>query len=430
MKRILILILSGFLAFGFVGCGGTGAEDPGAAQADTNAGAEEASAPEPDAGGAHINVRVNYDEDAFDLMGTDYQSFLAGLNDSMVSESLDGESVGAEEADYYYILNNGVEVGLANDEVISVRVSYDRETVYPVPVLKGVGGEDTYHDAVAALGEPYYEGPESIGADGKELYTAVFYAGHFRYMKVYFDYETGYVSYIACFYAEAPVYEEAGGVKVGDSLDDLKGAYEKLYYATAYYDPSQGDPKYNRIYYTPMEDRDRGVECLEFYMYDKKVVKITTSVQDILEWRSYENVLGMNNVNKEDNMTGDRGNIVYFYDDAAGSEQVLLKLENCATEEIDIDKDGITEVIAYRPGSVEIVDYDAAAKTIISLDLCEDLGAVWSSYLGNAANVRPEYAKCVAAGFKEADGTNREEVYSVKDNVLTYIGPYSQDMFQ
>lgn len=432
IKRILIWILTAVLAFSAFGCGGSApATDPDAEEAGAGFEAEESSDSESRANRA----RVDYGEDAFDLMGTDYQSFLAKLNDDMVAEFLDGESAGVHEAAYYYILNNGSEVSLSADGyVISIRTFYDMETEYPVPVLKGIGGEDTYDDAVAALGEPYYEGVELAGEDEKEFYTAVFYAGQYRYLKVYFNNETKYVSYIACFYSDPPVYEEAGGIKVGDSLGDLKAAYEELYYATAYYDPSQGEPKYNRIYYTPTEDRDRGVECLEFYMYDKKVVKITTSVRDSLEWRNYEDIFGMKDVFKEDNMIGHTGNIIYFYDAAAGNEQVLLKVENCATEEIDIDDDGITEIVAYYSvdnwQAMDIYDYDPAADTILRLDVREALGAVSAGYMGNAANVKYEYSRCISAGFKGSDGKDRLEVYSVKDNILTYIGPDTQEMYR
>lgn len=429
MKGIPILILTVFLVFGFSGCGGGAA---GTAETDDGSEAAESSDPGPDSGAA-AEVRVNYEEDAFELMGTDYQSFLAKLSDGMVAEFLDGESAGAHEADYHYILNNGVEVSIAGDTVISVHVSYAMEADYPVPVIKGIGGEDTYAEAVTALGTPYYEGSELAGEDETEYYAAVFYAGQYRYLKVYFDKETGYAAFISCFYGEAPVYEEAGRIKAGDSLEDLKAAYDKLYYATAYYDPAQGEPEYNRIYYTPMEDRDDGTECLVFYLMDKKVVKITTEIRDNPGWRDYEDLFGRKDVFKENNMTGRSGNIVYFYDDASGNEQVLLKVENCATEEIDVDDDGITEIIAYKAGpvkAIDIFDYDAAAQTVLRLDVCEALGAGWSEYMGNAANVKEEYARCVAAGFSEESGADRIETYAVKDNVLTYIGPLGQEMFQ
>lgn len=367
-------------------------------------------------------------------MGIEYQSFLAGLNDSMVSEFFDGESAGVHEAAYHYNLNDGSEVDISADGyVISVRTFYDEETIYPVPLIKGISGEDTYDDVVDALGEPFYEGFEMAGEEEKEYYAAVFYAGSYRYLKVYFGSETKCVSSISCFYGEPPVYEEMNGIRAGDSLDDLKAAYDKLYYATAYYDPSQGGPRYNRIYYTPLEDRDRGVECLEFHVYDKKVVKVTTQVYDILGWRNYEDIFGMKDVFKENNMLGQSGNIVYFYNDAAGDEQVLLQAENCSTEEIDVDDDGITEIIAYKAGpvkAVDIYDYDQNTQAILHLDVCKELGADWSEYMGNAANVKPEYAKCIEAGFYGEDAADRIELYSVKDNILTYIGPYGRDMFQ
>lgn len=428
MNKIFVLFLTTALTWGLSGCGtDTGAESDTVEVVVS----EEATGAGITAEGIINPAGVDYEEDALDLMGMDYQSFLEKYDKSMIINYYDQESMEGLDADYYYVLNNGVEVNISGGVVISVRTFYNMETAYAVPVLNGIGGEDSYDDAVAELGKPYFEGPELAGRgeDKKEFYTAVFYAGKYRYLKVYFDNETKYVSYIACFYSEPPVLEETGGIKTGDSLDDLKAAYADLYYATAYYDESQGEPRYNRIYYTPVEARDRGAECLEFYLSDKKIVRITYNLYDIPGWRGYEDIFGMDNVYKENNMIGDQGNIIYFYDDVSGNEQVLLKVENCATEEIDVDGDEITEIIAYRAGSVEIIDYDIVAKAVMRLDICEALGAVWSSYLGNAANIKEEYAMCIAAGFK-TDGTMREEVYSIKDNILTYIGPYSQDMFQ
>jgi len=434
MKRILVLLLSAALAFGFFACGGAGSgeRDPDAAGVGAETG--EASGPGQTADRNRNRAEVDYGRDAFDLMGIEYQSFLAGLNDSMVFEFLDGESAGVHEAAYHYNLNDGSEVDISADGyVISVRTFYDEGTKYPAPMAKGIGGEDTYEEAVRVLGKPYYEGPETMGEEEKEYYTAVFYAGNGRYLKVYFNDETKYISSISCFYGEPPVYEEINGIKVGDSLDKLKAAYDKLYYATAYYDPSQGGPRYNRIYYTPIEDRDREVECLEFHVYDRKVVSITTEVYDILDRRDYEDVFGMKDVFKENNMLGHSGSIVYFYNDADGNEQVLLQAENCSTEEIDVDDDGITEIIAYKAGpvkAVDIYDYNPNAQTVLHLDVCKELGADWSEYIGNAANVKPVYAKCIQAGFYEEGAADRVGLYSVKDNILTYIGPFGPNMLQ
>lgn len=412
MKKFSVLLLTVSLIFGFAGCGSKAPE-------------KEIDSP------ASNSAEVDYTEDVLSLVGWDFQHFLDDYYDKeMVLEYREDEG----ESERYYLLKNGVEIS-AGEYIDSVRTFYDRKTEYPVPVVKGIGGDHDYDKVVAELGKPYYEGPELTGTgDGKkEFDTAVFYAGHFRYIKIYFDKETKAVSRIACFYDAAPVYEEIDGIKVGDSLDQLKAAYQELYYSPVSYDPSKGEPKYNRLYYTPLADDNRGVECLEFYLYDKKIVRITSNVYDTLEWRNYEDVFGRKNVFKEDNMTGHRGNIVYFYEDESGSEQVLLKIENCATEEIDIDGDGVTEIIAYKAGkmqALDIYDYDEETKTILHLDVCKTLGADWAGYKGNAANVKSEYKNCIDAGFREADGSYRTEVYSVKDNVLTDIGPDSRDMYQ
>ncbi len=417
MKRIPILILAAALLFCVSGCG---------SQTKTvfDAGASDSAAV-----GMQNAGKVNYEEDAFDLMGMEYQAFLQKYDDSMIAEY----STNAYEADYHYVLKNGVEASIYDGIVVSVRTFYYKEAEHPVPVLKGIGGGDGYDAVVGELGEPYYDGTELAGEDEKEFYAAVFYLGRYQYLKVYFENETKQVSHIFCFYGEAPELQEAGGIKIGDSLAKIKSVYNKLYYGTVFYDPSQGGPKYNRLYYVPIEDRDRGVECLEFYLYDKKVVRITSGIRDILEWRNYEDIFGRKDVYKENNMIGHHGSIIYFYDDAAGKEQVLLKVENCATEEKDVDSDGITEIIVYKAGkmkAIDIYDYNADTEMILHLDVCAALGAYWSEYMGNAANAKPEYSRCIEAGFHGSDGSDRTEVYSVKDNILTYIGPHSQEMYQ
>ncbi len=418
MRRISILLLSVVLTFVFFGC--VGGIDKGTdLEEDSNESARR---------------RVNYEEDAYDLMETDRQAFLTRY-ENMVLDFFDQDHMDGLEADYYYILNNGVEVGFYDDRIVSINIFYDRESLHPVPVLKGIGGEDKYKDAVDTLGEQYYKGAESVGREGKEkeYFAAVFYVGKYRYVKIYFDSDTEFVSHIACFYGEAPDFKEAGGIKAGDDLDRLKAAYRELYYETAYYDSSQGDPKYNRIYYTPTEVGDRGVECTVYYVYNKKVVKITSNVYDVLGWSNYVDIFGMKGILKENNMIGHKGNIVYFYDSADGKEQVLLTIDNCATEEIDVDNDDITEIIAYKAGekmALVIYDYDPATDTILKLDVCDALGAQWSSYRGNMSNGKQEYSRCIEAGFDEEDGSTRIEVYSVKDNILAYLGPYSQDLFQ
>jgi hypothetical protein len=193
MKRVPILLLAAALLFCVSGCGN---------QADkvSDAAATDPIASDPAEGSMQNAAKVNYEEDAFDLMGMEHQTFLQKHDESMVADY----STNAYEADYHYVLKNGVEASIYDGKVVSVRTFYYKEAEYPVPVLKGIGGGDGYDDVVDKLGEPYYEGSELAGEDEKELYAAVFYIGRYQYLKVYFENETKQVSHIYCFYGEAP----------------------------------------------------------------------------------------------------------------------------------------------------------------------------------------------------------------------------------
>lgn len=83
----------------------------------------------------------------------------------MIKDFFDKDRAGESEAEYQYVLNNGVEVSISNDKVVSVRTFYNTETEYPVPVLNGIGGEDRYYSVVSQLGERENCAAEEIDID-------------------------------------------------------------------------------------------------------------------------------------------------------------------------------------------------------------------------------------------------------------------------
>lgn len=203
MKKILVMFLIVALIFSFLGCNDNDNDND-----------------------ITTALGVNYEEDAHDLMEIDYKDFLEKYDESMIDTFLDKDSMDGLEADYYYILKNGVEVSIHNDKVVSVRTFYNIDAESPVPVMKNIGGEDSYDDVVGKLGEPYYEGTEltESGETGvKEFLTAVFYIGRFQYLKVYFDHETEYVSFIACFYGEEPVTDQTDTITISVKLSAPPG---------------------------------------------------------------------------------------------------------------------------------------------------------------------------------------------------------------
>jgi len=135
---------------------------------------------------------LDFQEDVYFIMGMDYALFQKILD----KDAVDIYEQNSEErmSEHYYQLKNGVTVSISNDQIFSVGTFYyDDSLEYPVPSLLGINGDDDYKSVINKLGEPYYDDPNSIPP------SVVYLVRYLTYVKIFFDSETGKVSYISCF---------------------------------------------------------------------------------------------------------------------------------------------------------------------------------------------------------------------------------------
>jgi hypothetical protein len=147
-------------------------------------------------------------------------------------------------------------------------------------------------------------------------------------------------------------------------------------------------------------------------------------------WSPYSDIFGKKNIYKEiDNVTSDGMDTKYFYINDAGEEETLLDIHSRSVEEKDIDSDAITELVVYLTGDTQAIGvYDFVDGVISYLDIDQTLQCSYSEFVGNMGNISREYENCIKATFKNEDGTERAEVYSLKDNILTYVCPFSDKL--
>lgn len=60
----------------------------------------------------------------------------------------------------------------------------------------GINGDDDYESVISKLGTPYYDNPEPTPS------SVVYLIRYKTYVEIFFDKETGKVSYISCFQEE------------------------------------------------------------------------------------------------------------------------------------------------------------------------------------------------------------------------------------
>lgn len=136
--------------------------------------------------------KLDFQDDVYFLMGIDY---------SLLQKIIDTDAVDIYEKDseermseHYYQLKNGVSIRITGNQVISVGTFYYDDSIeHPAPSLFGINGDDDYESVISKLGTPYYDDPESTPP------SVVYLVRYMTYVKIFFDSETGKVSYISCF---------------------------------------------------------------------------------------------------------------------------------------------------------------------------------------------------------------------------------------
>jgi len=219
------------------------------------------------------------------------------------------------------------------------------------------------------------------------------------------------------------------GVGIGNNLSELQTAYNDLKYEANWL-PEDNEPNFNRVYiYAPEDSRT----YIAFFLYEKEIVMIEVADGfdhmpgiDINE----KEILGITGVIKEtSNMSGKGANYKYIYMNEAGEEEILIDLYARSFYEVDLDNDGITELIVYLQGNMQSIRiYDVVEDEFSYIDVDEKLGSYWSSGLESMGNLKREYKNYILAGFQNDDGTTRREVYKAVNNELIYVGPFSDEM--
>ncbi|QNK60301.1 hypothetical protein [Paenibacillus sp. PAMC21692] len=176
--------------------------------------------------------------------------------------------------------------------------------------------------------------------------------------------------------------------------------------------------------------QEQAVEMTHNSRNEKDIVKseVAKGINDMpSQDLNRDNILGQTGVLKETNESSPKGaHFTYLYTDEAGEEEILLELYARNIDEIDLDEDGITELVVLMPGPLMSARiYDLVDGKISYIDVNEVLGSNWSSSLNGVGNVKREYLKGIQAGFENEDGSSRIEVYSFKDLQPIYIAPLS-----
>ena len=226
--------------------------------------------------------------------------------------------------------------------------------------------------------------------------------------------------------------ETPRGIKIGDTLDDLKSAYENLLYEDDWF-PEYDDPLFNRVYVYPAESEQ---EYLAFFLQNKTIVMIigawTLDIGMPGLTESGYNLLGYENLHRENNIDeSGKLSYKYFYEDESGKEVVLREISDQYVYALDIDNDGVNELLANLPpknnyGSLGIYDYITGKVSF--MDINEKMGCLWSISLDSLANLKPEYRKCVQLGFENEEGPYLSGIYQVIDNELIYVCPFNNDV--
>lgn len=148
----------------------------------------------------------------------------------------------------------------------------------------------------------------------------------------------------------------------------------------------------------------------------------------VIQQEQESETIGIDDWNKE--ILSDKPkdtHVRYFIVNEDGTEETVLDVY-AMTEEHDLDSDGVLEIVVYIPGEKRNIGvYDMINGELKYMDVSSELGASWSEFMGNMANLQREYSNYIQAGF-ETGGTKRYEVYQYKDNELIYVCPFDDSL--
>lgn len=135
---------------------------------------------------------VDFQDDVYFLMGMDYTLFQKIIEDEVIE--IYEEDSEERMSEHYYQFKNGIGVNINNNQVTSVGTFYYDDSIeFPVPTLLGINGDDDYESVISKLGTPFNDDKESTPP------SLVYFVRYMTYVKIFFDSETGKVSYMGCF---------------------------------------------------------------------------------------------------------------------------------------------------------------------------------------------------------------------------------------
>lgn len=219
-------------------------------------------------------------------------------------------------------------------------------------------------------------------------------------------------------------------IGIGDSLEALQNAYPELIYHNAAYSDGRQLAEYTRLYsYVPLDGSNN---YINFYLKDQKVsmIKIANSLDEPRNWDDAEPILGQDNLfcEVQSDQPG-QSYVKYFYVKDDGKEEVLLDIKNAWPQSVDLDGDGITEIVVQytehnrytnvgiyrmRGDQLEYIDVNQAL---------EDQGyqGLVSSFCERAANEQSQYAYYIQVIGEHEDGSKLEAKYVLKTGQLACV---------
>jgi len=224
--------------------------------------------------------------------------------------------------------------------------------------------------------------------------------------------------------------ETERGIAVGAFLKDVREAYPELAFISGslvddngefmnstrkyrFYDENDGTNNYLDFWFARIEN-ETSTDGSEWAVTG---IEAADALDMSREWdKENSGVLGEENIHIE---MPDGFTKRIFRENNDGSEEEIKYFKGAA-ESVDLDNDGISELICYgsASGYRNIVILDIMGGEITETDVNSKLGCRSSDYAGLIGNINSEYRNCIAA-TADADGIQTQTVlYDYKDGEL------------
>lgn len=219
-------------------------------------------------------------------------------------------------------------------------------------------------------------------------------------------------------------------IGIGDSLDVLKSAYPELLYHNAAQGNGTELAEYTRLYSYAPEDGTN--YYINFYLKDKKVtmIEIANALDAPKTWDQWDLILGKENLFCE--VLSDKpgqSHVQYFYAREDGTEEVFLDIQNAWPQSLDLDGDGVTELIVQYMEQNQYTNvgiYYRNEDQVKYLDVKETLAAEGMNVRNaivaeKAANEQSQYQYYITVSAAREDGKKLEAKYGLQTGKLIAI---------